>query len=313
MKRLIAVTLATFTTIGLLSGCAQDNTEDVSRISELEAQVGSLEDSMSALESEKEELDSRLSGAESEIDSLTEENERLTDELSEADSKNETLQTELEETASDFKKIRDVYCISFRERVLLSYDENRPDYKYWKLTLIQDDGSAIDIHSDYNISAFASSPDCSKFAFSNFEIEGTANGYWYDRETGKTTEISKEGLGTNYGPADFLWLDNRYFLFLSRFDHGTISQGGDVYVYDTENDTYRLLLKGGSMVEILSFEFSSYALYHLDTVFFRAVVFDKTANYTTQKSFTVSIEKLKEMIVDGEAMTYDGEMLSSLD
>ena len=41
MKRLIAVTLATFTTIGLLSGCAQDNTEDVSRISELEAQVGS--------------------------------------------------------------------------------------------------------------------------------------------------------------------------------------------------------------------------------------------------------------------------------
>ena len=56
MKRLIAVTLATFTTIGLLSGCAQDNTEDVSRISELEAQVGSLEDSMSSLESEKEAL-----------------------------------------------------------------------------------------------------------------------------------------------------------------------------------------------------------------------------------------------------------------
>ena len=161
MKRLTTFALAILVTVGLLSGCAQDNTEDISRISELEAQVGSLEDSMSALESEKEELDSKLSGAESEIDSLTEENERLTDELSEADSKNKTLQTELEETASDFKKIRDVYCISFRERVLLSYDENRPDYKYWKLTLIQDDGSAIDIHSDYNISAFASSPDCS--------------------------------------------------------------------------------------------------------------------------------------------------------
>ena len=105
MKKIVSVTLATFVTVGLLSGCAQDNTEDVSRISELEAQVGSLEDSMSALESEKEELDSKLSGAESEIDSLTEENERLTDDLSEADSENETLKEQLEQDKAALKEV----------------------------------------------------------------------------------------------------------------------------------------------------------------------------------------------------------------
>ena len=102
MKRLIAVTLATFTTVGLLSGCAQDNTEDISRISELEAQVGSLEDSMSALESEKEalaaacedeksRLESTLADAESKQEELIGENDKLKEELESLERKNAEL------------------------------------------------------------------------------------------------------------------------------------------------------------------------------------------------------------------------------
>ena len=55
MKKFIGIALAALTAVGLF-GCAQDNAEDVSRISELEAQVGSLEASAAALEEEKEAL-----------------------------------------------------------------------------------------------------------------------------------------------------------------------------------------------------------------------------------------------------------------
>ena len=58
MKKFISIALAALTAVGLF-GCSQDNAEDVSRISELEAQVGSLEASIAALESEKNGLDSR--------------------------------------------------------------------------------------------------------------------------------------------------------------------------------------------------------------------------------------------------------------
>ena len=92
MKKIVSIALATFVTVGLLSGCAQDNTEDVSCISELEAQVGSLEDSMSALESEKEalaaacedeksRLESTLADAESKQEELIGENDKLKEEL----------------------------------------------------------------------------------------------------------------------------------------------------------------------------------------------------------------------------------------
>ena len=55
MKKFISIALAALTAVGLF-GCSQDNAEDVSRISELEAQVGSLEASIAALESEKNGL-----------------------------------------------------------------------------------------------------------------------------------------------------------------------------------------------------------------------------------------------------------------
>ena len=313
MKKLITFTLAIFVTVGLLSGCAQDNTEDISRISELEAQVGSLEDSMSALESEKEELDSKLSGAESEIDSLTEENKRLTDELSEADSENETLKEQLEQDKAALKEVH-IEHLRSGKKLFFTYRLHAPTDSHAVLTLRREDGSETEIYSSYHeLSSYDISPNDSKIVATNFSVEGPSYSFWYDIETETLTDISNDGLPANNGASDFVWLDERYFLFISQFDHGSLSLGGEVYVYDTQTNTYRLLIKNESLIQITSLQIDSYAHGQRDIVFFRAVVWDNTLNYTTQKSFTVSIEKLKEMIVDGEAMTYDGEMLSRLD
>ncbi len=343
MKKSICFLLALLSAASL-SGCSQDAGEQISRIEALEAQVIELEASIAAKETEKEILSASLADAEqkqselsaklqntlnekeelssvlteaeraqdtllSASQSLQSEIDRLKNALSDAEDETEVLQEKLRQEMADMLQIEDVFHLSNGDKVLLTYDHNRPDYKYWRLTLLLKDGTLKDIHNDYSVTAFAASPDCTKFAFSNFEMEGSADGYWYDCNTGKTTEISREQLGINHGPADFFWLDNRYFLFLSRFDHGTISQGGDVYVYDTETDAYRLLIQGSRLVEIQSFEYASHALYRRDTVFFHAVRFDETLNYTTQKSFTVSIENLMQMVRDGQTMTFDGDKL----
>ena len=313
MKKIVSITLATFVAVGLLSGCAQDNTEDVSRISELEAQVGSLEDSMSALESEKEELDSRLAAAESENEALEKENAKLAEEFTKEKNENLALSTELEQSIANMKYVEKVLLLPNDNKLVLTYNINRADGNYAELILIEKDGTSEVIYSDSYISAFAASPDCTKFAFTNFSLEASSDAFWYDLKTGETTGISKDKLPANNGASDFLWLDDRYFLFISRHDYSSFSEGGSIYAYDTKTDEYACLIDIQSMVQITSFEIESYHMWQHDIVFFRAIVTDPTYNYTTQKSFTVSIEKLMQMIVDGEAMTYDGEMLSSLD
>ena len=238
MKRLIAVTLATFTTIGLLSGCAQDNTEDVSRISELEAQVGSLEDSMSSLESEKEELDSKLSGAESEIDSLTEENERLTDELSEADSKNKTLEGRIDELEALLDKADDYDRIAFSSGNTLLWNGD-------SLFIQRSDGRTEELQDKY-VNSVAASPDGSKAVWTNFVAEGSgaAGSLWiYELSSTQPEALLKyDDLPANRDIFYAGWLDDRYILFILMPVFGTIAAGGDaLYFYDTETGVYAQL------------------------------------------------------------------------
>ena len=93
MKKFISIALAALTAVGLF-GCSQDNAEDVSRISELEAQVGSLEASIAALESEKNGLDSQHSDAKAENETFAGENEQLSEVLSTAEEETKRLKAE---------------------------------------------------------------------------------------------------------------------------------------------------------------------------------------------------------------------------
>ena len=308
MKKFISIALAALTAVSLF-GCSQDNAEDVSRISELEAQVGSLEASIAALESEKNGLDSQLSDAKSENETLAEENTQLTDELVKQKGETLALQTELNQGIANMKYVEKALPLSNGSNLVLTYNLNRTDGNYAELLLIGKDGTSYVIYADSAITAFAASPDCTKFAFTNFSIEGSSDAFWYDLETGTTTEIAKDKLLANNGASDFLWLDDRYFLFISRHDYSVFSEGGSIYAYDTKTNEYACLIDVQSMVQITSFEIASYHMWQDDIVFFRAIITDPTYNYTTQESFTVSIEELMEMIQNGKTKTYDGERL----
>ena len=197
MKKFISIALAALTAVGLF-GCAQDNAEDVLRISELEAQVGSLEASIAALESEKNGLDSQLSDAKSENETLAEENTQLTDELVKQKGETLTLQTELNQGIANMKYVEKALPLSNGSNLVLTYNLNRTDGNYAELLLIGKDGTSEVIYADSAITAFAASPDCTKFAFTNFSIEGSSDAFWYDLETG-TEDSAQINPHTFYG------------------------------------------------------------------------------------------------------------------
>ena len=247
MKKSICFLLALLSAAGL-SGCSQDAEEQISRIEALEAQVIELEASIAAKETEKEILSASLADAEqkqselsaklqntlnekeelssvlteaeraqdtllSASQSLQSEIDRLKNALSDAEDETEVLQEKLRQEMADMLQIEDVFHLSNGDKVLLTYDHNRPDYKYWRLTLLLKDGTLKDIHNDYSVTAFAASPDCTKFAFSNFEMEGSADGYWLTVILGKRLRYPGNNLELTMAPQIFSGWTTDIFCF----------------------------------------------------------------------------------------------------
>ena len=324
MKKLITFTLAILVAVGLLSGCAQDNTEDVSRISELEAQVREYREKLSdaektiiekeeAFASEREELDNALLDAESETSDWKDKNKQLQSSLYAANQENRQLLNQIYgislATHSDQTIfLRNGNCLS------VTYDaDEKPDSPY-TLTLCRADGSESEIYSGGSLTSIAVSPDESKFALTNFTMEGSSDAFWYDSDTEALTEISKSDLEPNCGASAFAWLDDRYFMFVSQLDHGTLSVGGDVYVYDTEACSGTPLINCGARVQITAFMRPSYPEYRpdwraigLDNIIFQAVIWDETWNEIEHVTFSLSLADLLDMSENGYMKTFDGE------
>ena len=107
-------------------------------------------------------------------------------------------------------------------RLSIAYDTDaKPNDPHYTLTLCRADGSEAEIYAGGSLTSIAVSPDESKFCLTNFSIEGSSDAFWYDAETETLTEIGKDGLVPTCGASAFAWLDDRYFLFLSQFDHGS--------------------------------------------------------------------------------------------
>ena len=236
MKKIISATLAILVTVGLLSGCTQDNTEDVSRISELEAQVGSLEDSMSALESEKEalaaacedeksRLESTLADAESKQEELIGENDKLKEELESLEQKYKVPHISVSSVYTSLSMrymLNDKYYYA-----LYSLINSTDDYRY-TLNMIYKGDNGIEnviIHKDYQpIYNMAISPNGKTLVFTNFEMEGYAATFLYDIETGEKQELSlTDALPLNHAAFAYCWLDDRYLLMAEKLDHGFVA------------------------------------------------------------------------------------------
>ena len=314
MKRLIAVTLATFTTIGLLSGCAQDNTEDVSRISELEAQVGSLEDSMSALESEKEalaaacedeksRLESTLADAESKQEELIGENDKLKEELESLEQKNAELKIPGESIREMIPMEYELEGWYYHALYFTKYDVDS-EYNY-ALSIIREgeDGfERVTVHRDnYFLSGMAISPNGKKLVFTDFEMEGgLATIYMYDIDTGEKRGFSlEEELPRDHDAFSFCWLDDRYLLMAEKLDHGSIARGGDIYVYDTETEQCKVLIET-SQYEL---QLQYFNVLNDELILIKGVLYEETHNFTEDVFFTVKTDRLYELIESGGSMT----------
>ena len=312
MKRLIAVTLAAVTTVGLLSGCAQDNTEDVSRISELEAQVGSLEDSMSALENEKEalaaacedeksRLESTLADAESKQEELIGENDKLKEELESLEQKYKVPHISV---ASVYTSLSMRYMLNDKYYyALYSLINSTDDYRY-TLNMIYKGDNGIEnviIHKDYQpIYNMAISHNGKTLVFTNFEMEGYAATFLYDIETGEKQELSlTDALPLNHAAFAYCWLDDRYLLMAEKLDRGTIAVGGDIYVYDTETEQCNALIVA-SQPEL---QFQQIDMLNDELILIKGALYEETYYFTEDVFFTVKTDRLYELIESGGSMT----------
>ena len=312
MKRLTTFALAILVTVGLLSGCAQDNTEDISRISELEAQVGSLEDSMSALESEKEalaaacedeksRLESTLADAESKQEELIGENDKLKEEL-------ESLERKFKDphisVASVYTSLSMRYMLNDKYYyALYSLINSTDDYRY-TLNMIYKGDNGIEnviIHKDYQpIYNMAISPNGKTLVFTNFEMEGYAATFLYDIETGEKQELSlTDALPLNHAAFAYCWLDDRYLLMAEKLDRGTIAVGGDIYVYDTETEQCSALIVA-SQPEL---QFQQIDMLNDELILIKGALYEETYYFTEDVFFTVKTDRLYELIESGGSMT----------
>ena len=129
---------------------------------------------------------------------------------------------------------RGVYAVEY-------YDETG---EYSVRYYIQKDGVLTEFHREedfvdgYMDVYFDLYPDTRRVILNNYTWEEPSDVYLYEASTGEKRQLDMSRLPRNELVTEMKWLDGRYFLFVSQFDHGTIAIGGDVWVYDTETDDY---------------------------------------------------------------------------
>lgn len=202
------------------------------------------------------------------------------------------------------------------ETVIASYDYNGGTLYHAELInsyndrlyLIKDDGTRVDIREQLLFSYLAFSEDQSKLIWNDYEWEWNATVCVYDMASETLTVQPMDDLGMSYTPSYMAWLDNRYFLFVSQYDMGTITSGGDLYVYDTETHLYRLLFDvervGSRELMIHSFVTDG------QNVTLRADIYDYDADLYMDWEYTVTADSVYEMIKYGHSVTLgidDGE------
>jgi len=95
------------------------------------------------------------------------------------------------------------------------------------------------------------SPNKSKMAYiDSFDFETIGNVYIYDFATEENSKITDFEYGQSDTSKAVEWLNNENLLLIIGFAYGTITQGGDLYLYDLEEGTLNLLLESEGLMEI---------------------------------------------------------------
>jgi hypothetical protein len=124
--------------------------------------------------------------------------------------------------------------------------------------------------------------------------------YLYEASTGEKRQLDMSRLPRNELVTEMKWLDGRYFLFVSQFDHGTIAIGGDVWVYDTETDDYfRIIAREDGDMQI------SYIKVYDGMVLFTMYYYvDDAYDETETHYYALSAEEVYQLIETRSEITF---------
>ena len=150
------------------------------------------------------------------------------------------------------------------------------------------------------------SGDARRVILNNYTWEEPSDVYLYEAATGEKRQLDMSGLPRNELVTEMKWLDERYFLFVSQFDHGTIAIGGDVWVYDTETDEYfRIIAREDGYMQI------SYITVYDGMVLFHVPYYiDDAYSDTEMHYYTLSTKEIYELIETRNEITFHvGEWL----
>jgi hypothetical protein len=142
------------------------------------------------------------------------------------------------------------------------------------LKLVQKSGEEIVI-CDNMPSPPSVSPDGKMIAYlSPYEWEVLSDVFIYHLDKDKNENVlngqelaANRNIKEQHTPKKVLWLDNRYLLVMIQYAYGTVTQGGDLYVYDTMEDSLRLLIKMYQNEQISDLKLEDDLLY-MDIVWF---------------------------------------------
>ena len=165
------------------------------------------------------------------------------------------------------------------------------------------DGTETEIGT--SLTSVEVSPDGTRLLYNdgfagNFDAaDGAEPGslYVYDFDSRRASWLELDGLREGYTPAFADWLDDRYILFVEQLASGAFTVGGDLCVYDTENDTFRRLTHTARE----NFQIRSFEIFGRDYLVFNCTQYDEA--YIGMDSHPILVmAELYELIRDGKTV-----------
>lgn len=186
------------------------------------------------------------------------------------------------------------------------YDENNDfSVRYY---IADEDGKYVEFHREadlvdgYMDVYFDLYPDTRRVILNNYTWEEPSDVYLYEAATGEKRQLDMSRLPRNELVTAMKWLDGRYFLFVSQFDHGTVAIGGDVWVYDTETDEYFRIIAREDYMDYM--QIANMTVYDGMVLFHVPYYTDDGYSDTEMHYYTLSTKEIYELIDSRTEITF---------
>lgn len=273
------------------SGLYQDLEKQLAALSETESELSKCKDDLTRITDLNEKSNVRIQELEDRIESLESRKKELTSLLADTQKKLSDAQKELadaktdrvisKKTSAESKITLTLYWEGAGSKLVASYPDGRETTAF---------------SSGRMLYCYNFSPDGKKVIMSDFELEGIATIRLYDTEKRETSELTLPGLPADKSPSYIDWIDGRYLLTVVQLDIGTVSMGGDLYVYDTETSSCRVVVKNSNRFQTVSFD------QYDGVLMVNSVQYDETMNFTEPKHHILKTSEIMELWESGKTV-----------